>query len=99
MAKNTVGNAKDESSMTDLQFTAYVELRDKYESLQRELIEIRLGSTLQTEDAVSDYQFQQYEQARNRCEELSNELAILRKENTKLKLQMEMLKAGIRINR
>ena len=80
--------------MTDLQFTAYVELRDKYETLLQEATELRYSLPQKAEDVVSDYQFQRYEQVRDRCEELDKELSLLRKENAKLKMQLEMFKTS-----
>ena len=105
MAQNNAVLAKGESPMTDLQFTAYIEIRNKYEALLQEVVALRMGSAqVKTEDTdgkevVSDYQFQRYEQLRDKCEALSAELASMRKENTKLKLQVEMLKSSFRISK
>ena len=108
MAQNNAVLAKGESPMTDLQFTAYIEIRNKYEALLQEVVALRMGSAqVKAEDAegteakeiVSDYQFQRYEQLRDKCEALSAELASMRKENTKLKLQVEMLKSSFRISK
>ena len=94
MTPDTVDYAKGETPMTDLQFTAYVELRDKYETLLQEATELRYSLPPKSEEAASDYQFQRYEQVRDRCEELDKELTMLRKENAKLKMQLEMYKAS-----
>jgi len=90
MADDTSGFAKGESPMTDLQFSAYVELRDKYEAL----LELRLAPSIKADDTVNDYQFKRYEQLRDKCDKLSGELDSLRKENATLKLQMDMLKSN-----
>lgn len=74
--------------MTDQQFSAYVELRDKYEAL----LELRLSPPSKEDDAVSDYQFRRFEQLRDECESLKAELAQLRKENAGLKMQLDMIK-------
>jgi len=96
MAPNSVDTVKGESPMTDLQFTAYIELRDKYETLLQEALAMKLAPSQKGEDSVSDYQFQQYEQIRDRNDELKTELASLRKENAKLKLQVDILRTSSR---
>jgi len=90
MTANTSSFAEGESPMTDLQFSAYVELRDKYEAL----LELRLAPPQKEEDAVSDYQFKRYEQLRDKCEKQTLEIDQLRKDNTSLRMQVEMLKAN-----
>ena len=99
MALDDAVKAKSESPMTDLQFTAYMELRDKYEALLAEVTALRLAQPCADDAPMSDYQFQRYEQIRDKCETLSNELAQVRKENTKLKLQAEMLRSGLRMSK
>jgi len=76
--------------MTDQQFAAYVELRDKYEAL----LELRIAPLSKAEDAASDYQFKRYEQLRDECEGLKTEIALLRKENTGLRMQLDMFKSS-----
>jgi len=95
MADDTVNYSKGETPMTDMQFTAYVELRDKYEAL----LEMRLAPQTKADDTVNDILFQRYEQVRDKCEELSNELALLRKENAGLQMQLDMLKSTYRRHR
>jgi len=90
MAANTVDCAKGESPMTDLQFTAYVELRDKYEAL----LSLRLEPPKSEDTPVNETLFQRYEQIRDKCEELGNELALLRKENAGLRMQLDMRKSA-----
>ena len=90
MAPDTVNYAKGETPMTDQQFSAYVELRDKYEAL----LELRLSPPNKEEDAVSDYQFKRFEQLRDECEGLKTVVAQLRKENAGLKMQLEMIKSS-----
>ena len=92
MAPDTVDLAKGESPMTDQQFAAYVELRDKYEAL----LELRVAVPNKTEGNVSDYQFKQYEQLRDECEGLRAELSLLRKENASLMMQLDTLKSSSR---
>jgi len=99
MAPETVDYAKGESPMTDFQFTAYLELREKYESLLQEVVELRLVPISNSESGVSDYQFQRFEEIRDKNEELNNELAVMRKENTRLKMQVELLKTSYGVNR
>jgi seryl-tRNA synthetase len=96
MAPDPADFAKGESPMTDLQFNAYIELRDKYEALLQELAELRRrapasASAHVAEESTSDYQFQKYEQLRNKNEDLNKEIALLRKENARLKMQIDML--------
>jgi len=78
--------------MTDEQFKAYVELRDKYEAL----LELRLAPQCAGNEVVSDYQFKRYEQLRDEHEAMKTELAQLRKENTGLKMQLDMFKSSAR---
>ena len=92
MASDNVDYAKGETPMTDQQFAAYVELRDKYEAL----LELRLAPAIRADEPVSDYQFKRFEQLRDDCEELKTELASLRKENAGLKMQLEMIKNSSR---
>jgi hypothetical protein len=94
MEQEIVNYAKGETPMTDMQFTAYVELRDKYETLLQEATELRYALPQKADEPASDYQFQRYEQARDRCEELDRELTVLRRENAKLKIQIEMYKSS-----
>ena len=92
MAPDTVDYSKGETPMTDEQFKAYVELRDKYEAL----LELRVKPQIADDDSVSDYQFKRFEQLRDEHEELRNELALLRKENAGLKMQLDMFKSSSR---
>jgi len=93
VAAENVDFAKGESAMTDLQFTAYIELRDKYEAL----LQMKLEPPARTsEESVSDYQFKRFEQVRDRCEELNSEVAELREENSRLKIQVNMLRNNAR---
>jgi len=92
MAADTIDYTKGETPMTDKQFLAYVELRDKYEAL----LQLRVAPPGKTDDVLSDYQFKRYEQIRDKCEKLGNELILLRKENASLKMQVDMLKSGAR---
>ena len=85
--------------MTDLQFTAYTDLRDKYEALLQETVELRLAAPCRTEDVVSEQQFERYVELRDKYDEQGSELVSLRKENTKLKMQLEMVKSGLRVSR
>ena len=99
MAPDTVDTLKGESPMTDLQFTAYVELREKYEVLLREAEGSSLVPPDKAKTVLSDYQFKRFEQVRDRCEELNSEIALLRKENSRLKLQLELLQGSYKVNR
>jgi len=93
--KDKVDYAKGETPMTDQQFAAYVELRDKYEALlELKVAPIVPGSN--ADEPVSDYQFKRFEQLRDECEELKNELALLKKENAGLKMQLDMMKSSSR---
>jgi len=92
MAPDTVDYSKGESPMTDEQFKAYVELRDKYEAL----LELRVKPQNMTDDAGSDYQFRRYEQLRDEHEEFRNEIALLKKENAGLRMQLEMFRNSSR---
>jgi len=98
MAPDTVDYSKGETPMTDLQFAAYTELRDKYEAL---LLETAGGLSLVTagksDPVFSDYQFKRFEEVRDKCEELASEIVKLRKENSRLKLQVELLQSSYRI--
>ena len=78
--------------MTDFQFKAYLELRDKYEALLREMDNVNQTNTRNTEDGMTDFQFRRYEKLRDKCDEMSHELAMLREENIRLQIQAEMLK-------
>ena len=79
--------------MTDLQFNAYVELRNKYDELLQEADRMRRAAPRTSDEGMTDYQFRRYEKLRDKCEELERELALLREENAKLKIQLEMSKA------
>ena len=79
--------------MTDYQFKAYLELRDKYDALLAEANQLRQKELLSDQDGMSNYQFRRYEKLRERYEEMSRELSLLREENIKLQIQTEMLKA------
>ena len=84
-------SAKGEATMTDKQFSAYVEIRDKYEALLQEVIVLRMAAEKRSE-GDSDYQFRQYEEMRNKCEELGKELVSLRRENARLRMQEDIFK-------
>jgi len=99
MTPNNVDFSKGESPMTDLQFTAYVELREKYEALLKEAAGSSLVPPTKAEAALSDYQFRRFEQVRDKNEELSGEIALLRKENSRLKLQIELLQSSYKVHR
>ena len=99
MTPDNVDNTKGETPMTDLQFTAYIELRDKYEALLQETVELRLVSPCRTEDAMSEQQFERYVELRDKYDEQGSELVSLRKENTRLKMQLEMIKSGLRVSK
>jgi len=99
MAPDTVDISKGESPMTDLQFTAYAELRDKYEALLQEVAGESLVPSGKAEFSLSDYQFKRFEQVRDKCEELTSEIALLKKENARLKLQVELLQSSYRVTR
>ena len=93
MQADTVNYTKGETPMTDLQFNAYVELRNKYDELLQEADKMRRVAPRSSDDGMTDYQFRRYEKLRDKCEELDRELALLREENAKLKIQLEMSKA------
>ena len=108
MRNKSADTVKGEAAMTDFQFKSYVELRDKYDVVVRELDllrqkneiqekaqeEIRAKATASADDgSMSDYQFQRYEKLRDKCEEMAHENALLREENARLKVQAEMLKS------
>ena len=106
MRNKSTDTVKGEAAMTDFQFKAYIELRDKYEAAVKELESLRKKGEIQAEiaaevqamtgardDGMSDYQFQRYEKLRDKCEEMAHENALLREENAKLKVQAEMLKS------
>ena len=99
MTPDSVDFSKGESPMTDLQFTAYVELRDKYEALLQEAAGESLAPPAKADSAFSDYQFRRFEQVRDKNEELNGEIALLRKENSRLKLQIELLQSSYKVNR
>ena len=108
MRNKSADTVKGEAAMTDFQFKAYMELRDKYDAAMRELellrkkqetqaelqAEVQAKTTVSGDDgSMSDYQFQRYEKLRDKCEEMAHENALLREENAKLKVQAEMLKS------
>jgi len=99
MAPDKVDFSKGESPMTDLQFTAYVELRDKFEALLQEAAGLSSVPPARSDAALSDYQFRRFEQVRDKNEELNSELKLLRKENARLKLQIELLQSSYKVNR
>jgi len=99
MAPDTVDISKGESPMTDLQFTAYTELRDKYEALLQEMAGVSIAPSGKADFTLSDYQFKRFEQVRDKCEDLSKEVALLRKENARLKLQVELLQSSYKVSR
>ena len=90
---NPIDFVKGEASMTDYQFKAYVELRDKYDALLQEVNQIPQKDPSSADDGMSDYQFRRYERLRDKYEQMSHELAMLREENIKLQIQAEMLRA------
>ena len=85
--------AKGEASMTDYQFKAYVELRDKYDALLLEMEQLRKNEPEAVEDGMTDYQFRRYEKLRDKYEEVKVEMAMLREMNVKLQIQIEMMRA------
>ena len=85
-------SAKGETSMTDYQFRAYVELRDKYDALLQEMNSLRRNDPQVADDGMTDYQFKRYEKLRDKYEEMKLELSLLREENIKLQIQAEMLR-------
>ena len=93
MRSKSVDYAKGDASMTDYQFRAYIDLRDKYDALVQDMNQLRQKESSNGEDGMTDYQFRRYEKLRDECEELRREIYLLREENTKLKIQSEMLKA------
>ena len=93
MNNNSADKTKGEAAMTDYQFKTYVELRDKYDALLLEMDQLRLNSTITTEDGMTDYQFKRYEKLRERYEELKLEVSMLREVNVKLQIQVEMMRA------
>ena len=93
MRGKSVDYSEGESSMTDYQFKAYIELRDKYDALLQEVNQSRHQEPCNDQDGMTDYQFRRYEKLRDKCEQMSHELALLREENIKLQIQTEMLKA------
>ena len=92
MRNKPVDYAKGEASMTDYQFKAYIELRDKYDALLNEMNQIRQKEPQTGEEGMTDYQFRRYEKLRDKYEDMRHELFLLREENAKLKIQTEMLK-------
>ena len=92
MRNKPVEIEKGEASMTDFQFKAYIELRDKYDALVQEMSQLRQRDAQIGEDGMTDYQFRRYEKLRDKYEEVSHELSLLREENIKLQIQNEMLK-------
>ena len=93
MMPDVVDFEKGETPMTDLQFSAYVELRNKYDALVREMDGLRKVESRPNDEGMSDYQFRRYEKLRDKCEELGRELTQLYEENARLKIQLEMSKA------
>ena len=93
MRSKSIDDAKGEASMTDYQFKAYIELRDKYDALVLDINQMRQREPHNADDGMTDYQFRRYEKLRDRCEEMKQEITLLREENAKLKIQAEMLKA------
>ena len=91
--KNNADFTKGEEPMTDLQFTAYAEMRDKYEALLQEVIVLRVAAEKRSE-GDSDYQFRQYEEMRDKVEDLGKEISSLRRENARLKMQEDMFKSS-----
>ena len=79
--------------MTDMQFSAYVEIRDKYEALLQEVVVLRVTAEKRVE-GDSDYQFKQYEEMRDKVDELGKEVASLRRENTRLRMQEDVYKSS-----
>ena len=92
MPSKPVDNAEGEATMTDYQFRAYIELRDKYDTLLLEMDQLRQKTSQTADDGMTDYQFRRYEKLRDKYEEISHELAMLREENIKLQIQTEMLR-------
>ena len=92
MRSKSFDHSEGESSMTDFQFKAYIELRDKYDALVQEMNQLRQKETSDGQDGMSDYQFRRYEKLRDKYEEASHQLALLREENIKLQIQAEMLR-------
>ena len=84
---------KGEATMTDYQFKAYVDLRDKYDALLLEMDQLRQSQPQNPEDGMTDYQFRRYEKLRERYEEMKLEVAMLRETNVKLQIQVEMMRA------
>jgi len=93
MRGKPVDHIEGEASMTDFQFKAYIELRDKYDALVQENNLLRQKEIAGDQDGMTDYQFRRYEKLREKFEEMSHELSLLREENIKLQIQTEMLKA------
>ena len=93
MSGKSVDTVRGEASMTDYQFKAYIDLRDKYDAVVQELNQLRVEETQTAEIPMTDYQFRRYEKLRDKYEDMRVELSLLREENSKLKIQAEMLKA------
>ena len=93
MNNKPIDTTKGEAFMTDYQFKAYIELRDKYDALLMEVNQLRQNEPQAPEDGMSDYQFRRYERLRDKYEEVRQELSLLREENIKLQIQAEMLRA------
>ena len=83
---------RGDASMTDYQFQAYVELRDKYDALLQEMNSLLRKDESIADDGMSNYQFKRYEKLRDKYEEARREIAVLREENIKLQIQAEMLR-------
>ena len=95
MRSKSFDYSEGEASMTDYQFKAYVELRDKYDALVQETSQLRQKEPCNGQsgqDGMTDYQFRRYEKLRDKYEEVSHELSLLREENIKLQIQAEMLR-------
>ena len=93
MNNKSADAAKGEAAMTDYQFKAYVELRDKYDALLLETEQLRNNEPQAVEDGMTDYQFRRYEKLRDKYEEMRVEMAMLREMNVKLQIQIEMMRA------
>ena len=92
MRGKPVDNTEGDVSMTDFQFKAYIELRDKYDALLLEMDQLRQQTPNSVDDGMTDYQFRRYERLRDKYEEMSHEITMLREENIKLQIQTEMLR-------
>ena len=93
MYNKSANAAEGEAAMTDYQFKAYVELRDKYDALLLETEQLRKNEPQAVEDGMTDYQFRRYEKLRDKYEEMKVEMTMLREMNVKLQIQIEMMRA------